>query len=51
MNKHEWGAIGLVHPRTAKFHWANPDDSYYTVLSFMATAFWDGARWVRIRGR
>lgn len=49
--KPEWGAVGFIYHKTAKFYWANPEDSYYKVLGFMATAFWDGARWVRILGR
>jgi hypothetical protein len=52
MNQYyEWGAVGMVHQRTGKFMWANPEDTYYKVLSFMATAFWDGHRWVYIMSR
>lgn len=51
MNYYEWGALGYVDQRTGKFYWGNPEDSYYRVVSFMATAFWDGKKWVRIRGR
>lgn len=52
MSQHyEWGAVGLVSKRSGKFMWANPNDSYYTMLTFVATAFWDGHRWVKILGR
>lgn len=48
---YEWGALGRVCARSGKFQWANPEDSYYRAFSFLATAYWDGTRWVRIRGR
>lgn len=51
MSYYEWGALGYVSQRTGKFCWANPEDSYYTVMGTLATAFWDGHRWVRILGR
>lgn len=48
--KPEWGALGWDN-NDGKFRWANPDDSYYRILGFVAHAYWDGGRWVRLRGR
>lgn len=48
MRQQVW-ALGWVSQITGKFCYANPDDEYYAIVSFFATGYWDGIRWVRIR--